>query len=201
MKGTDLIFTDGDEIFRLTPDHKITEFITTEDWTPIGLHASRINGDILVGMYRDREAKVTRYSKTGKELQSIQRDDQGLVPYDYPSYITENINGDICTSDIGKCAVVVVTKSGQYRFSYLGLLGFSTQFSPSGICTDIHGNILVCDMIGHSVKIFDQDGEDLAIIFSTQGIKSPCSLSVDDENNVHVGQLDTNIITVYRYLQ
>ena len=200
MQGTDLLYTGGDVIFRLTPHHKITEFIKTGDWEPLGVHSSRINGDILVGMCRDREAKVTRYSKTGKELQSIQRDDQGLEMYEFPSYITENINGDICTSDIYKRVVVVVNKSGQYRFSYLGLGGCGTQFCPFGICTDVLAHILVCDVFSETVHLLDQHGEFLTCILSTQGIKSPWSLCVDGENNLYVGQ-NTNIMTVYKYLQ
>ena len=198
MRCTNLIYTDGDEIFRLEPHHipKITEFIKTGDWIPICLHSSHINGDILVGMYKDRKAKVTRYTTTGKEIQSIQRSDRGQI-YDYPHYIAENINGDICTSDIGKCAVEVVNRSGQHRFSYMG---FGPCFSPYGICTDVLGHILVCNMRRHSVDLLDQDGEYLTST-SRQGIKTSCSLCVDDENNLYVGQYDTNIMIVYKYLQ
>ena len=62
-----LIYTNRDKkvIYRITPDKKITEFIKTADWTPVSVHSSRINGDILVGMIKDEEAKVTRYSKAG----------------------------------------------------------------------------------------------------------------------------------------
>ncbi|XP_022339902.2 uncharacterized protein LOC111134797 [Crassostrea virginica] len=188
----DLIYTDQDKnvIYRITADKKITEFIKTG---AICVHSSHINGDILVGMI----GKVIRYSKAGKEIQNIQWDEYGLVIG--PSYITENINGDICISDNYNDAVVVVNKSGQQRFSYTG---HGSEFFPDGICTDVLGHILVCDNASKSVHLLDQDGGFLSIILSSkQGIKGPLGVCVDDENNLHVGQRTTNTVTVYKYLQ
>ena len=147
------------------------------------------------------EAKVTRYSKAGKEIQNIQRDKQGQELYSYPHYITENINGDICTSDYNKRAVVVVNKSGQHRFSYTGQ---GSRFCPYGICTDVLGHILVCDtsLNSQSVHLLDQDGGFLSIILSSQqGINHPRGVCVDEENNLYVGQDYTNTMSVYKYLQ
>ena len=150
-------------------------------------------------MRTDEEAKVTRYNKAGKEIQNIQRDNQGQGLYDWPHYITENINGDICTSDYNKQAVVVVNKSRQHRFSYTGQ---GSVFRPMGICTDVLGHILVCDIVSETVHLLDQDGGFLSLILSEQqGIKRPRGVCVDDENNLFVGQLATNTVTVYKYLE
>ncbi|XP_078313037.1 uncharacterized protein LOC111135985 [Crassostrea virginica] len=207
----DLIYTDKDKkvIYRITPDKKITEFINTGDWRPLSVYSSRINGDILVGLnipeyVRRRktaikEAKVIRYNKAGKEIQNTQRDNKGQELYSDPHYITENINGDICTSDYRKHAVVVVNKSGQHRFSYTGQ---GSEFDPWGICTDVLGHILVCDNVSKSVHLLDQDGGFLSVILSPQqGIQHPRGVCLDDENNLYVGQAGTNIVTVYKYLQ
>ncbi|XP_078339399.1 uncharacterized protein LOC111109168 [Crassostrea virginica] len=197
----DLIYTDRNKevIYRIRQDRKITELKKTGDWRPISIHSSRINGDILVGMYKDEEAKVTRYSKSGKEIQNIQRDNQGQELYRYPYYITENINGDICTSDFHKHSVVVVNKSGEHRFSYIGQQ--SGLFSY-GICTDVLGHILVCDSYSKSVHLLDQDGGFLSVILSSQqGIKEPRGVCVDEENNLYVGQYCTNTLRVYKYLR
>nr|XP_022341832.1 uncharacterized protein LOC111135782 [Crassostrea virginica] len=197
----DLIYTDKDKkvIYRIKPDKIITEFIKTGDWTPLSVHSSFISGDILVGMIKRGKAKVTRYSQAGKEIQNIQRDNKGQKLYGYPQHITENINGDICTSDYNKHAVLVVNKSGQHRFSYTGQ---GAKFWPYGICTDVLGHILVCDIISESVHLLDQDGGFLSIILSEQqGINYPRGVCVDDENNLYVGQFGTNTVTVYNYLQ
>ena len=152
-----------------------------------------------MGMYKDEEAKVTRYNKAGSEIQNIQMDKQGKELYSYPFHITENINGDICTSDFINDKVVVVNKSGQHRFSYTGK---RSEFFPCGICTDVLGHILVCDSHSNTVHLLNQDGGFLSVILSSQhGIKSPRGVCVDEENNLYVGQYLTNTVTVYKYLQ
>ncbi|XP_052677991.1 uncharacterized protein LOC128159003 [Crassostrea angulata] len=197
----DLIYTDihNKVINRITPDNTITEFIKTGDWRPLSIHSSQINGDILVGMKTDEEGKVTRYNKTGTEIQNIQRDNKGQPPYKYPHYITENINGDVCVSDIDKHAVVVVDKSGQHRFSYTGQ---RSRLDPFGICTDVLGHILVCDEISEKAHLLNRDGQFLSLLLTPQqGVEYPYSVCVDDENNLWVGEWDTNTVTVYKYLQ
>eukprot|EP00105_Crassostrea_gigas_P041047 XP_019925195.1 PREDICTED: uncharacterized protein LOC109619492 [Crassostrea gigas] len=206
----DLIFADRQNkvINRIKQDNTITKFIKTRDWEPISIHSSHINGDILVGMVKDEAAKITRYNKTGKEVQNIQRDKKGQRLYNNPHYITENINGDICTSDYKKHAVVVVNKSGQHRFSYVGQ---GPRFNPYGICTDLLGHILVCSnppfgnflMSGdNKVNLLDQHGQFLSLILTAQqGVGFYLGLCVADENNLHVGQHNTNTVKVYKYLQ
>lgn len=78
-KDGDLIYTDKmkNAINRITLDHKITEFVKTGNWKPLCIHYSKISGDVLVGMSSDEGGKVTRYNKTGKEIQNIQRDSKG----------------------------------------------------------------------------------------------------------------------------
>eukprot|EP00105_Crassostrea_gigas_P006524 XP_011420511.1 PREDICTED: uncharacterized protein LOC105323206 [Crassostrea gigas] len=193
----DLIYTDrGNKVInRIRPDNTITEFIKTGDWVPLSIHSSHINGDILVGIY----GKVTRYNKTGTEIQNIQRNDKGQALYSGPNYITENINGDICVSDNYYGKVVVVDKSGQHRFSYTGQ---RSRFSPYGICTDALSHILVCDIFSETVHLLDQDGQFLSLLLTPQqGVEYPSSVCVDDENNLWVGQSNTSTVTVYKYLQ
>ena len=140
------------------------------------------------------EAKVTRYSKAAKEIQNIQRNNHRQKLYDYLRFITENINGDICTSYFNKFAVVVVNKSGQHRFFYTGQ---GSVFRPCGICTDILCHIVVCN----TVHLLDQDGRFLSLILSQQpDIKYPRGVCVDDDNNLYVGQRFSNKVTVYKDL-
>ena len=201
----EFIYTDKEMkvIYRITPDKNITEFIKTGDWRPLSIHSSRINEDILVGMVNcyNKKAKVTRYSKTGKELQNIQKNNNGKELYSDPRYITENINGDVCTSDYGKCIVVVVNKSGQHKFSYTGQ---GSILRPFGICTDVLGHILVCDDVSKTVQLLDQQGRLLSVISLPRkgGRIIPLSVCVDDKNNLYVGQFCfSNTVTVYKYLE
>jgi tripartite motif-containing protein 2/3 len=197
----ELIFTDSENkvIKKITQGNKITEFIKTEGWAQCSIYSSHINGDILVGMGKFREAKFMRYNKTGQELQNILKDNKGQGLYRTPYYITENINGDVCVSDYYKHAVVVVNKSGHHRFSYTGQ---GSWFYPLGICTDVLGHILVCDWNSNSVHLLDQDGQFLSLLLTPQHrVGYPRSVCVDDENNLYVGQYDNNTVTVYKYLQ
>ncbi|XP_065921369.1 tripartite motif-containing protein 3 isoform X2 [Magallana gigas] len=197
----DLIYTNRENkvINRIKQDNTITTFIKTGDWEPLSIHSSQINGDILVGMEKGIEAKVTRFNKTGKEIQKIKRDTNGQGLYSYPHYITENINGDVCVSDYNEQAVVVMNKSGQHRFSYTGR---GSKFYPCGICNDLLGHIIVCnDCFGNNtLDIIDQDGQFLSLLLSKQGIR-PRGVCVDDESHLHVGQFHTTTVTVYKYLQ
>uniref|UniRef100_K1Q0Z0 Tripartite motif-containing protein 3 n=1 Tax=Magallana gigas TaxID=29159 RepID=K1Q0Z0_MAGGI len=197
-----LIYTDRHNkvIKRITPGNKITRFNEIGGWEPLSIHSSHINGDILVGMRKDGEsAKVARYNKTGTEIQNIQRNNKGQDLYGYPHYVTENINGDVCASEYNNNDVVVVDKSGQYRFFYAGQ---GSKIYPHGICTDVLGHILVCDRNNETVHLLDQDGQFLSLLLTEQqGVYNPCSVCVDDENNLWVGQDDTNTVTVYKYLQ
>nr|XP_022314599.1 uncharacterized protein LOC111119076 [Crassostrea virginica] len=198
----DLIYADSKKhvIKRIKMDNKVTEFIKTGEWEPLRIHSSKINGDILVGMIKDGVAKVTRYNKTGRKIQSIQRDNKEQELYSNPDYITENINGDICTSDFGIRAVVVVNKSGLHRFSYSGQ---QSGFRSYGICTDVVGHIIVCNICleNLTVEILDQDGQFLRFLLEEPDTFFPYSVCMDDENNLHVGQYYTNKVTVWKYLQ
>ncbi|XP_062588591.1 uncharacterized protein LOC134250254 [Saccostrea cucullata] len=138
---------------------------------------------------------------TGHKIRDFSKDNQGEDLYEFPDDITENKNGDVWTSD--RIMVVVVEKSGEHRFDYEGQQSQS-NFSPRGICSDILGNVLVCDYDSSnaSVHLLDQDGQLLSLILTNHhNIHDPMALSVDDENNLYLGQLNSNIITVFKYLQ
>lgn len=100
--------------------------------------------------------------------------------------------------------MIVVNKSGQNRFSYTGpeskILPYGIR--PYGICTDILGHILVCDINSNTVQLLDQDGQFLTLLVTSQnGIENPLCVCVDDDNNLHVGYGDSNTVIVYKYLQ
>lgn len=199
-KDGDLIYADerNNVITMITLSYKITEFIKTGNWRPFSIHSSPINEDILVGMKKDEEVRVTRYSKAGKEKQNIQRNNKGHKVFGFPYYITENANGDICTSDLNRHAVVVVTASGKQRFSYANP---GSGFVPRGLCTDVLGHILVCDYGSKTVHMLDQNGQFMRILLTKhQGVDHPCCVCVDAEYNLYIGQLNKTVL-VYKYLQ
>uniref|UniRef100_A0A8W8I396 B box-type domain-containing protein n=1 Tax=Magallana gigas TaxID=29159 RepID=A0A8W8I396_MAGGI len=199
----DFIYTDREKkvINKKTKDKEVAVFISGGFWEPISIHSSLKTGNIVVGMKRTADAKVVRYNINGSFNYTIYRDINGKKLYSEPHYITENINGDICTSDFEKQEVVVVNERGQHRFSYRGQ---RPLFYPYGICTDTLGHIIVCDVYSNkgSIDILDQNGQFLShLLESQQGIDCPYSVCVDDQNNLYVGHFSNNTLDVYKYLQ
>ncbi|XP_062620717.1 uncharacterized protein LOC134282330 [Saccostrea cucullata] len=195
----ELMFTTGNSVEKIESNGIITTLFSTNDIIKC-IYSSCINGDILLGLNNTAldTSKVTRYDVTGQKILDIE--DQGVKLYNYPSYITENINGDIWTSDTVK--VVVVNKSGKHRFNYRGHQ--SHYFNPKGICTDILGHVLVCNssLFRPSVHLLDQDGQFLSLLLTKEhNIHDPRSVCVDDKHNLYLGQYGRNKIRVYKYIQ
>uniref|UniRef100_K1QAL4 Tripartite motif-containing protein 3 n=1 Tax=Magallana gigas TaxID=29159 RepID=K1QAL4_MAGGI len=189
-------------ITKLSKDMKtITTFIERTDstWRPRCVYWSPSTGDLLVGMYKCRTGKVTRYNQSGKLTQSIQHDKTGLGIYSGPHYITENNNGDVVVSDSG--AVVVTERGGRHRFSYTGHLPGSLLW-PRGICTDALSHILVCDCSANTVQMIDRDGRFLSYLLTkSQEISTPWSLSYDvNTHRLWVGSPYNNTVVIYRYI-
>lgn len=213
-KEDELLFIDqyDDSISKLIPGKEKKVVLTFKDWTPISIHVSHTSGDLLVGMMDDRmqKAKVVRFDESGKELKQYELDQESKRRlYSCPHYLTENINGDIIVSDWEKQVVAAVGLTGNHRFDYDAEGGHppGTVFEPSGICTDILGNILVCDNNDHlddSVHMLDQDGRFLCLILrlpSSTLERRIRAIGMDDKYNLWVGDVDSNEIRVYKYLE
>ncbi|XP_062570313.1 uncharacterized protein LOC134232383 [Saccostrea cucullata] len=222
-KEDNLIYTDYKEkaIYKINMDMTTTTLITSEDWEPWSIFSSPINGNILVGMKKEKKWKIARYTSDGIKLQDIQKNVNGEDLYSSVSFITENINGDICTSDYIGEKVQVVTGSGEYLFSYSGSDEMS-GFSPSGICTDVLGNILVCcsyisfnlrsslryeppgtgPIPKYGIHLLDQDGHFLDFLLDSYSVISKLyAVCVDNQNNLIIGRADSPTICVYKYLK
>lgn len=59
-----------------------------------------------------------------------------------PNYITENINGDVCVSDLFRRALIVTDKFNEERFSYGEKKG--SMVFANAVVTDILGHMVVC---------------------------------------------------------
>ncbi|XP_065932116.1 uncharacterized protein [Magallana gigas] len=202
---SELIYIDRNyNINKLSKDMKTTTtFIERTDFTrrPRCVYWSPSTGDLLVGMYNDdtKTRKVTRYNQSGQLTQTIQYHNTGRGLYNYPSYITENNNGDVVVSDLYS-AVVVTERGGRHRFSYTGHPSGS-RLGPHGICTDALSHILVCDWITDTVQMINKDGRFLSnLLTESQVMGKPYSLSYDvNTHRLWVGSGD-NKVCVYRYI-
>lgn len=191
----DLLFLRDGNVHILTPSGNLLNSCIYVSQNSC-IYPSRLNGDILVGDSNE----VRRYNDTKQLVQKINVDEDGIFLFESLFEITENKNGDIIVSDMKKKALVVVDKNGRHRFNYMGRHNES-NFNPESICTDIQGNILVCNMhyAEHSIHLVDQAGQFLTCLLKLHySSHFPIVLCVDDQHNLYVGQ--GKQIVSYKYL-
>ena len=188
----ELIYIDKNyNISKLSDDMKTTTILIDNpdpSWRSMCLHCSPSSGDLLVGMHLydthtyKHIGKVMRYSRNGKNTQTIPYSNTQNRLFSYPRYITENNNGDVVVSDSTVRAVVVVSGEGIHRFSYTGPPLSRYRLQPRGICTDALSHILVCDFRTGTIHMLSQDGQFLKYLMTDRSpwtVYFPRSLSYD----------------------
>nr|XP_022311985.1 tripartite motif-containing protein 3-like isoform X1 [Crassostrea virginica] len=183
-----------------------TLIITPQGWSPGSLSCTR-SGDVLVHVSEETDHKpknkIIRYQ--GHNIkQEINKDGQRNPIFkdgNYLPFMTENNNGDVCVSDSNAHTVVVVDKTGRFRFRYDGTPARREEsFDPRGIVTDALSQIIVTDYNNNCLHILDQNGQLLRCVDDC-GLEGPRELSVDSEGRLWVGLFDTGEIKVIQYLE
>lgn len=203
QKGELLYLKSFHKVQKKTLDGTTTIITTPKNDIIESIFSSKITGDILVGVqYSDsRACKLTRYDKTGAKIQDIEADKHRQTQC-CPIYIAENKNEDIVIVNITKKEVVLINKSGEYRNSYKSQYPNVTKFAPRGVCTDVHGHIMVADNSSDSIHLLDQDLHFLTKLLTKEqhNLKYAKALSVDEKHNLYVGS-ENDRINVYKYLK
>lgn len=161
------------------------------DWKPISIHASRINGDILIGMTakKGNVARVIICNSDGIKQREIIRDSSDRHVYGYPHYITQASNRDTFVSDSSKHAVKI-EDDRRYPSDE------ESDFGPKGICTDFKDRIIVC--VSNTVRLLDINGNYLHDLQLNNSEKiDPVCVCVDRGDFLHVGYSKSGIVKVY----
>ncbi|XP_062614369.1 uncharacterized protein LOC134276109 [Saccostrea cucullata] len=201
-RNGELMYTDRmNRSINIVREGKSSNFISVEkEWEPLGLCCTK-SGELLVGMGTsdDKRYKIVRYG--GRQVnQEIEKDDHGDCLFGEGNkmfYVTENVNGDICVSDVNARAVVVINQSGKLRYRYKGIHATEKSFIPSNIATDCNGRILVGGQGNKCIHVIDQDGQFLRSISSYDS----CTLSIDDLGRLWVGKFGGSEVKVIRYTE
>ncbi|XP_078329820.1 uncharacterized protein LOC144624235 [Crassostrea virginica] len=163
----------------------------TDECTPQGVVATR-SGAILICLWNNKvgEQSLGKVVSVKERFEIFTDKNQPL--FICPTYIAENGNGDICVSDVG--AVVVTDAGGMLRFRYQGISA-NSNFEPYGLCCNSACNIIIADMKNDQIHVIDKDGGFLYTV-QYEGIKMPRALCIDEEDNVYVGEWNTDSIKV-----
>lgn len=175
----------------------VGNMFTTGNWKPYGV-SSAASGDLLICLRKDDQSKVVRYSSTGAVLQEIQYDSHCQPLYKEATYNTENINGDIIVTDIGKNTVIAVDRLGIFRYLYSGKDG---DFAASSIATDSFGHVIVTDLSGNKIHMLDRDGRFLRYIIPEEGINRPSAVCILGHGEIMVGECMSGIAKRINYLE
>lgn len=207
--GDILIIRQHNKVMRVMSNNGEPKEVLSVDrrWSILSVYFSRSSGEILVRVYLQQwseySTRIERY-KDGKKLSGFEyhKHDKLIV---YPLFLSVNTNGDIWIADNFDCHVRAYNNEGKELHSYNGSHGGSPQhFSPTGICNDLLGHVLVCNChrSNPSIHLLDINGEFLKMILcDRKDVKEPWGLCVDDKGKLYLGQNNCNMIEVFQYLK
>ena len=169
-------------------------------WKPTALYLNKMSHILVCMITEDKSnARVVRLVKS-KQKQKIQFDDKGAKLFYRPTAVVENINDDICVINMGSKGLVVVDKAGRLRFTYDGTqASFPFFFSPTSLVTDSLGQILIADAMNSCLHILDENGILIRCI-GRSILNIVSDLSIDENENLWVGELHSGKIKVLKYL-
>lgn len=180
-----IIFRGIQSVFQET-EIGLKKMFDTCPFTPYGICSTQ-EDDILVSLSKYEEAKIVRYTLTGKEKQTIQYDKDKKALFEGPQYLEENINKDVCVLE-NRRILKVVDRNGHFRFQYSEAPGVEVKVKLyQDVTCDKLGHILISDELNSFIHMLSINGKFLKFIFNAEnGIERPWGLSFDNSGQLWV---------------
>lgn len=187
-----LVYMSGVSVKRYLSESSSENFITgtnVDGWKARSIYASHRTGDVIVGLQNEGKGigKLAVYDNKGTYKQTIENDANEKPLYTWPRYVTDNINGDIVTSD-WYGGIVATDQAGTHRFTY-------NLSIPRAVVTDSNGRIFGCNNTP-KIHVLDQNGKFLMNILT--GSKDVFSLYIHQDTELYAGYDSAKKIVVYK---
>ena len=172
-----------------TNTEKLFTTTNVDGWKARSIFASHRTENIIVGLQKEEKGigKLSVYDKEGNHQQTIEKNANDKPLYTLPRYITDNVNGDLVTSD-KYGGIVVIDQSGNHRFTY-------NLSKPRAVVTDSHGRIFGCNKTP-TIHVIDKDGKFLMNIHT--GSKDIFGLYLHQDTKLYTGFDSAKKIVVYK---
>lgn len=202
----DVLYINGDtEVMKISSTgENPTQLIKNKGQSKIiNICSTRLGGEVLLRVLDQKSNKywtyIARYNKNGEFRFQFEYQNYEKL-HTSPWFLSVNINGDICVSDQFESEVGAFDEKGNKLFTYKGRP--PQDFSPTGICNDFLGHVLVCNGSNPSVHVLDMKGNFFAIIIQDiEDVKDPWGLCADDNGKLFIGQKNFGMIKVFQYLK
>lgn len=177
--------------------HLLIDVLDFDDLEPRGLTFTP-SGHLLVCLYSKQRSFVARYINDNKLVQDIEHNGDKPL-YKEPCFVCCNRNGDVCVTDHGLNAVIVVDMFGVFQFSYRGQN--EKSFRPYCLATDHLCNIVITDNVNHEIHLLDKYGQFLGFLTTEPRIIRPGALDIDRNGKLWMEHSTRGELTVVRYLR
>ena len=196
-RGLLVAYDNGHCLKRIAQTGKTTVvYDASPDFTR-GMCVSDDGESILLCCSSDKASCILSISLGGDLLHEYKKDEDGQRLFQYAYHVVENINNDICATDIDSGCVVAFNRKSKVRFRYTGatLPDTMCRFTPYGLARTSVGHLVVSDHLNHCVHIIDSRGTFISFLLThAYRVQYPIALASDDDDNVWVACKNGDVI-------